>query len=153
MIFIRRNIRPCTLSSSPLFPFLSLSPLINFFFVPSEFVFPSFMIISLIDYRGLMILDFLFFRSEKLEKFYKYLAIKRYNYFGFRCVLRLLLLVYTCQIYISQFSYPSSHPIKPDPIVYIADVLCTIPATIYAQDVYIHHYVHPRVRIRKGRDV
>ena len=109
------------------------------------------MIISLIDYHGLMILDFLFF-SEKLEKFYKYLAIKRYNYFGFRCVLRLLLLVYTCQIYISQFSYPSSHPIRSDPIVYCSG--CIVYNTCYnIQDVYIHHHVHPRVRIRKGRDV
>lgn len=151
LIFIRRNIRPCTLSL-PLSPFLSLSPrIINFFFVPSELVFLSFMIISLIDYRGLMILDFLFF-SEKLEKFYKYLAIKRYNYFGFRCVLRLLLLVYTCQIYISQFSYPSSHPIRSDPIVYCSG--CIVYNTCYnIQDVYIHHHVHPRVRIRKGRDV
>lgn len=103
MIFIRRNIRPCTLSL-PLSPFLSLSPrIINFFFVPSELVFLSFMIISLIDYRGLMILDFLFF-SEKLEKFYKYLAIKRYNYFGFRCVPRNSTITSSC-IYLSDIYF------------------------------------------------
>lgn len=62
------------------------------------------MIISLIDYRGLMILDFLFFRSEKLEKFYKYLAIKRYNYFGFRCVPRNSTITSSC-IYLSDIYF------------------------------------------------